>query len=99
LIKCFVYIQFVLKVEEQGEQLNESIRDANASCENWAESCEKTIAFPTLERFVEIEIEIVTRKYDKLGRMVAEQIERLKIKVRETKAQEVSKNDCGDMWC
>lgn len=99
MINCCVYIQSNLKVEEQAEQLNESIRDANASCESWAESCEKTVAIPTLERFVEIEIETVTRKYDKLGRMVAEQIERLKIKVRETKAQEVSKNDCGDIWC
>ncbi|CAG5094889.1 Oidioi.mRNA.OKI2018_I69.XSR.g13937.t1.cds [Oikopleura dioica] len=79
-----------VQVEEQGEQLNEIIRDANAHCEKWAESCEKTLSLPTLERYVEIEIETVTRKYDKLGRMVAEQIERLKIKVRETKAQEES---------
>ena len=87
----------MLQVEEQGEQLNETIRDANANCEKWAESCEKTLSLPTLERYVEIEIETVTRKYDKLGRMVAEQIERLKIKVRETKAQEVSeKNERGD---
>ena len=99
MISCCIYIQFVFKVEEQGEQLNGSIRDANASCESWAQSCEKTIALPTLERFVEIEIETVTRKYDKLGRMVAEQIERLKIKVRETKAQEVSKNECGEIRC
>ena len=74
----------IVKVETQGDDLNVHIDQANANMSAWASECEKSLALPTLERYVEVEISVVTQKYDKFGRLIAETIEKLKIKLRET---------------
>ena len=72
--------------------MNAHIHQANANMSSWATECEKTVALPTLERYVEVEISVVTQKYDKFGRLISETIENLKIKLRETKEKEVTLN-------
>lgn len=76
-------------MESQGDDLNDHVHQANANVNSWAAECEKTVALPTLERYVEVEISVVTQKYDKFGRLISETIENLKIKLRETKQKEV----------
>ena len=72
-----------------GSEINENVRQANAQVGEWASDCNKTVSCPTLERYIEIEIEVVTKKYDKFGRVLEETIEKLKVKLREVRQKEV----------
>ena len=80
-----------------GTELNDAIYQANQQMEAWAQDCNKTVSCGTIEQYVEMELSIVTQRYDRFGRLVSETIENLRIKLRDTREREVSTEH--KMWC
>ena len=82
-----------------GQDLNDLIRLANDQMDKWGAECDKTISTGTLENYVEMELSIVTRRYDAFGRLLSETIQNLKVQLRETRENEVSTSEMGVLVC
>lgn len=79
-----------------GNELNDAIYQANHQMEAWATDCNKTLSCSTIEQYIEVELSIVTQRYDRFGRLVSETIENLRIRLRDTREREVSRElTCG----
>ena len=86
-----------------GHELNDAVIMANQQMEAWASECDKTIACSSIEKYIEVEMSVITQRYDRFGRLVSETIENLRIKLRDTRSKEVSNEHksirvCNATW-